>query len=593
MLKNFAPFHIHPLSLDSASTPEAFAKKEVELGTGALTCTDHGSLAASYRIYDLAKKSNLIPVIGAELYLRQNDCPILTKLGIPKTDIVPRGMDKTLWKQNNPNGTFFEYAKYFHLTVHCKDFKSYKTLVKLLSKADATAEQHGSERKPIMGWSDIEELAAQNITCGSGCLVGAVSKHLLTEMPGISNETKVAAAKAYFERLHHLFKDRFYAEVFPHDCSKNFVKGVFIDVEKDGVKETLKFYLLKSIKTNQGDSLAENLADNYDKEKHTELLGICNYRVWQIYDKPYKILNITKQNGFVDNECSPWAPNGDLQWGANTFIIGMARRNKVLITPSDDAHMSDKSYKVVQDVRLAQSGDWRFYETYSRKTSDETFEHFKLNHKIQQKEFESWIDNSYQWLDGFKEFKFDTTPQLATRFYPKDTLSYTKQLINKHGRMPKNNPIYLDRLKKELDLLHNNGKIDLLPYFFVDEEICRVYQNQGYVTSPGRGSGAGLLLNYLMGITHVDPIKNDLSLERFINKARIEANSLPDVDNDLSSRDLLVGYTANVIEVLAEDGTTHTLPEGFMVETKEGLVPIEEAVNKQVEFDPWWNNEVC
>ena len=107
-LANYAPFHEHPLSLDSASTPEAFAKKEVELGSGGLTCTDHGSLAASYHIYELAKKNGLTPVVGVELYLRQNDCPILTKLGIPKTDKVPKGMDKVLWKQQNQHGTFFE-----------------------------------------------------------------------------------------------------------------------------------------------------------------------------------------------------------------------------------------------------------------------------------------------------------------------------------------------------------------------------------------------------------------------------------------------------------------------------------------------------
>src|ERR1700678_2809689 len=105
MASNFVTPHCHIASLDSASTPEAFAAKQVELGTGAITVTDHGTLGACRSVYKLAKKNNLIPILGLEGYLRDDNCPILTKFGIPK----------------DAKGGFSEYLKYQHITMHAKD----------------------------------------------------------------------------------------------------------------------------------------------------------------------------------------------------------------------------------------------------------------------------------------------------------------------------------------------------------------------------------------------------------------------------------------------------------------------------------------
>lgn len=588
-MDNFISPHVHPMSLDSASTPEAFAEREKELQTGALVCTDHGSLAAAYKIYDLAKKNNLTPILGLEGYMRQDDCPILEKLGIAKTDKMPKGIDKVKWAQEHPNGlSYYEYNKYYHITLGFKDFKAYKAAVKLLSKADARAEQHGSERKPLFDWSDLEELASYNTTAMSGCLVGMVARHLLTDMDGVSQETKVAAAKAYFERLHYLFKDRFYVEVFPHECTHEWQSGVFIEVENKGAKETIRLSLKKKVKTNAGEFKATELIE--DKSKHTELLGVYNYRVYTPYEAPMRILGIEKKEQFIQNECTPWSPNGDMQHGANVFMMGMAKRHKIPCLASDDSHLAYSRHKLVQDVRLSQMGEWRFFGSYHRKASDEAYEHFKKHHNTTEKEFESWIENSKQWAEGFKGFVFESKPQLPTKFYPQDTLGHIKMLINKYGRMPKNNPVYIERLKKELDLFHKNGTIDLLPYFSMASEVCRLYQNQGELTGPGRGSACGCLLSYLIGVTHLDPIKNDLSLERFMTKSRLTGGKgMADVDLDFCHRDLLIGKECHVIEVEASDGTKHVLPEGFKIDTSGGVMSVEEALSSGVEFEPWWS----
>jgi DNA polymerase III alpha subunit len=577
-MKNVCTPHCHPQSLDSASTPEAFAKKEVELGTGTLTCSDHGSLGAIYKCYELAKKNNLTLIPSLEFYMRDDNCPIVSKFGITKTNTVPKGSEKGQWALDHPDGTFIDYRKYFHGTLGFRDFKAYKTGVKLLSKADARAEQHGSERKPLFSWSDIEELAAQNTTLGSGCLVGLVANHLLTTQP---QDVKIGLAKAYFEHLLYLFKDRFYVEVMPHQCTHNYVKGVFIETNK----ETFKFHFDKKLRTTKRECSAEELADTFDKEE--KLIAICNYRVWTDCEAPLEILKVEKKEGFVQNECAPWSPGGDLQFGANVFMMGMAKKYNVPILISDDSHFVEERLKIVQDVRLAQSGGWRFYSSYHRKTSLEAFTHFNKLHGIGEKQFEGWIDNNSNFAESFKNFEFESKPQLPTKFFPTDTLKHTQELIKKHGRM-KMEPRYIERLKKEIDILHRNGTIDLLPYFFVDEQICRVYRDQGQLTAAGRGSACGLLLSYLLSITHVDPIEHELSLDRFITKARIESGGLPDLDQDLPSRDLLVGYDTDVIEFMASDGTKHIMPEDFKIETDQGVLTIKDALDKKANFKEWW-----
>ena len=67
----------------------------------------------------------------------------------------------------------------------------------------------------------------------------------------------------------------------------------------------------------------------------------------------------------------------------------------------------------------------------------------------------------------------------------------------------------------------------------------------GYGVGPGRGSGAGSLVNYCMGITALDPLQYNLLFERFLNKERV---SMPDIDVDFSNeiRDNLVQYVKNI-----------------------------------------------
>ena len=76
---------------------------------------------------------------------------------------------------------------------------------------------------------------------------------------------------------------------------------------------------------------------------------------------------------------------------------------------------------------------------------------------------------------------------------------------------------YKQRLFKEYGLICEKGYES---YFLICEDLIKYAQNQGYESGPGRGSAAGSLICYLLGITELDPIKYDLLFERFLSPTR-------------------------------------------------------------------------
>lgn len=531
-LKNFATPHCHPQSFDSGSTPEAFAQRELELGSGYITCTDHGTLEANRRLYDLCHNDKrfagkLTPIIGLEGYFRDDDCPIVKGSGAdPEEYLKFGGKDK----------------KYMHLTMHFMDQEAQETAVRLISEADLRAESHGSERKPLFNWRHLEELGSKNICFCSSCLIGMVSRHLLG-----NNNPEMAAQ--YYDKVRSLVKPgNFYVELFPHVCDKNWESGSYLKYS-DGTEEKLPVWKNLAILDASGKEYkvkAQQVTEDFAKdpqraqEKYQKLVAVMQNRKMVPLESPKDIVGAELREGYVYNECRPWAPDRDVMLGVNKFILSLAEKygDKILI--SDDSHFARPEEKVAQDIRLAQNGSWRFATSYHRFTNEEAFIYFKEKMGISEARFEEWVENSHEWGSRFKDFRFKTRKSLPTGFYPAETLAHTISLVNKHGRMDWNNQDQLKRLQAEIDLLHYNGTIDLLPYFFIDEEVCDMYLRRGELTGPGRGSAAGLELAYDLGITHVDPRRYGLSMDRFMTKTRIESGKLPDIDQDLPHRDFLV-----------------------------------------------------
>ncbi len=97
---------------------------------------------------------------------------------------------------------------------------------------------------------------------------------------------------------------------------------------------------------------------------------------------------------------------------------------------------------------------------------------------------------------------------------------------------------YRERLEYELDVITRMGFTD---YFLIVYDMIRFARSRGMLTGPGRGSAAGSLVAWSLGITHIDPISSGLLFERFLNPERI---TMPDIDTDFPDdrRDEVVQY---------------------------------------------------
>lgn len=102
---------------------------------------------------------------------------------------------------------------------------------------------------------------------------------------------------------------------------------------------------------------------------------------------------------------------------------------------------------------------------------------------------------------------------------------------------------YLDRFKEEFDVIKG---ANLFGYFLIVQDIIEYVNSRGWMSGPGRGSAAGCLISYLIGITKIDPIEFDLLFARFYNAGRNSADhiSLPDIDMDVpgTKRDDIIAY---------------------------------------------------
>ena len=87
-------------------------------------------------------------------------------------------------------------------------------------------------------------------------------------------------------------------------------------------------------------------------------------------------------------------------------------------------------------------------------------------------------------------------------------------------------PELAERLKYELDTIRGMGFVD---YFLIVWDYVHFAKNHGIIVGPGRGSAAGSIVSYALGITELDPIRYDLLFERFLNPERV---SMPDIDVD-------------------------------------------------------------
>ncbi len=134
--------------------------------------------------------------------------------------------------------------------------------------------------------------------------------------------------------------------------------------------------------------------------------------------------------------------------------------------------------------------------------------------------------------------------------------SLIKERIN--GRYPEMTETVKERVLMEIGVIKKTGFAD---YFLIVQDFVNWAKDHGIVVGPGRGSAAGSIVSYILGITNIDPLKYDLLFERFLNPDRIQA---PDIDLDFTDtrRDEVLAY---VREKYGHDRVAQIITFGTMM----------------------------
>ena len=219
------------------------------------------------------------------------------------------------------------------------------------------------------------------------------------------------------------------------------------------------------------------------------------------------------------------------QQQVNAGLKAIAKKTGIGLVCTNDVHYLTRQDSKVQEVLLAigtgkKLGDsdlLRFEtEEFYLKTQAEMVKAFPLD--------EAALQNTQKIADRCSvSFTFHELKLPYIDIGPQDHFEYLTQkcregLQRHYGKNPPENVV--KRLEYELSVIQKMGFTD---YYLIVADYVLYAKSQGIPVGPGRGSGAGSLAAYCIGITGIDPIRYDLLFERFLNPERV---SMPDFDVD-------------------------------------------------------------
>lgn len=244
-------------------------------------------------------------------------------------------------------------------------------------------------------------------------------------------------------------------------------------------------------------------------------------------------------------------------------LIGKETETNVICTP--DAHYCKKEDAIDQRILLCNNLKMTFPDISRKLSNDQDvpmgcFFTSDNYHILSQEEMaalhtEEEIENTQFVANLIEEYDILSKPQLPPFDCPVgfDDAEYLRELCRKGWKEKIANVIpkeehqkYVDRIKYELDVLQG---ANLSSYFLIVQDIVNYVREKGWLPGPGRGSAAGCLVSYLIGITSIDPIKYNLIFDRFYNAGRNTKDriSMPDIDVDvpINKRELIIEYIKN------------------------------------------------
>jgi len=475
-MEDFIHLHVHTYYsiLDGQSPVEKLVDKAVANGMRGMAITDHGNMFGVKELYNYCNKINgKLKEQGKEPFKPIFGCEMY----------VARRTKADRVKEKGDAGGY-------HLIVLAKNYHGYKNLIKLVSRAWVD----GFYSKPRTDRADLEKYHEDLIVC-SACIAGEVpAKILKGDIPG---------AREAIEWYKSIFGDDYYLELQRHevkDPNQRANRETF-PLQQRANKELIKLakeYGIKVVCTNDC-----HFVDQENAEAHDHLLCLSTGK--ELND-PTRML-YSKQEWFKTreemNEIFADVPEAL----SNTLeILDKVETYSIDHSPIMPFFPIPEEFGTEEDTRKRISPEELFREFTTDENGNEIMSHEEAEKKIKKL---GGIDKLYRI-----KFEADYLAKLA--------YDGAKRLYGE----PLSDEVY-ERVKFELHIMKTMG---FPGYFLIVQDFINSAQDElGVMVGPGRGSAAGSVVAYCLGITKIDPIKYDLLFERFLNPDRI---SLPDIDTD-------------------------------------------------------------
>jgi len=305
-----------------------------------------------------------------------------------------------------------------------------------------------------------------------------------------------------------------------------------------------------------GSTLANKLVENDTIVSNWKNIGI------EYIDRFKDIFG--KDNFFLEAQLMD-RDNLEIQSSLTDCIRELSKLTNTKTVCTPDAHYCKKEDAVDQRVLLCNNLKTTFPDINRKLNNNEDIGlgaffssdnfHILSQEEINNLHTEEEIENT-NLIDAMcEEYDILSKPNLPPFPCPSgyDDAEYLRQLCRNGWRDKIANQIdkerhteYADRIKYELDVLQG---ADLSSYFLIVQDIVNYVRSNNWLPGPGRGSAAGCLVSYLIGITNIDPIKYNLMFDRFYNAGRNTDKhiSMPDIDVDvpINKRENIIQYIKN------------------------------------------------
>ncbi|MBW4633069.1 MAG: DNA polymerase III subunit alpha [Iphinoe sp. HA4291-MV1] len=237
----------------------------------------------------------------------------------------------------------------------------------------------------------------------------------------------------------------------------------------------------------------------------------------------------------------------------NVEIVKIARELDIKIIATNDSHFiscydveAHDALLCIQTGKLiAEDNRMRYSGTEYLKSAEEMKLLFRDH--LPDDVIEEAVTTTVEVADKVEPYQILDTPRLPNYPIPSGYTADTfvekvawEGLLQKLNRKSRNevDQVYKDRLEYELKMIQKMG---FSTYFLVVWDYIKFARDNNIPVGPGRGSAAGSLVAYTMGITNIDPVHHGLLFERFLNPDR---KSMPDIDTDfcIEQRDKVIDY---------------------------------------------------